>query len=180
MTNDQVVFTGYLNHDALRHLFPCCDVAVFPSLIPEAGPLVFYESLASGCVPLGTYFAAEEVKERCFERAYADVFAAFQEFLGRRDSGRGFALFGHSQGAQHVTRLLDEVVEEDASLEEDLVVALPIGWPVTVDSDQLTGGSLDQTPLCTLDDEYGCVVSYRAYSALRGMPDVCIGEAGGA
>ncbi|HUQ98420.1 MAG TPA: glycosyltransferase [Gemmatimonadaceae bacterium] len=53
---DSVVFTGYLTHNELRHLFPCCDVGVFPSVVRESGPLVFLEALASGCFPLGTYF----------------------------------------------------------------------------------------------------------------------------
>lgn len=53
---DRVVFAGYLRHDRLRHLFACADVAVFPSLVREAGPLVFLEALASGCYPLGTDF----------------------------------------------------------------------------------------------------------------------------
>ncbi len=53
----RVVLTGYLTHRHLCHLFPCCDVAVFPSLVPEAGPLVFLEAVASGVFPLGTYFA---------------------------------------------------------------------------------------------------------------------------
>jgi glycosyltransferase involved in cell wall biosynthesis len=54
--SDRVVFTGYLTHAELQHLFPCCDAGLFPSLIKEAGPLVFLEALASGCFPLGTYF----------------------------------------------------------------------------------------------------------------------------
>lgn len=54
---DRVIFTGYLTHAELRHLMPCCDVAVFPSIVPEAGPLVFLEALASGVFPLGTYAA---------------------------------------------------------------------------------------------------------------------------
>jgi glycosyltransferase involved in cell wall biosynthesis len=32
-------------------------VAIFPSIVAEAGPLVFLEALASGCFPLGTNFA---------------------------------------------------------------------------------------------------------------------------
>jgi glycosyltransferase involved in cell wall biosynthesis len=56
LKDDSVVFTGYLTHSELRHLFPCCDVGVFPSVVREAGPLVFLEALASGCFPLGTYF----------------------------------------------------------------------------------------------------------------------------
>lgn len=54
---ERVVFTGYLTHRELRYLFPCSDVAVFPSVVKEAGPLVFLEALASGAFPLGTYFA---------------------------------------------------------------------------------------------------------------------------
>ncbi|HEX8244510.1 MAG TPA: glycosyltransferase [Longimicrobium sp.] len=53
---ERVLFTGYLTHRELRHLFPCCDVAVFPSVVREAGPLVFLEALASGAFPMGTYF----------------------------------------------------------------------------------------------------------------------------
>ncbi|HEX5726471.1 MAG TPA: glycosyltransferase [Longimicrobiaceae bacterium] len=53
---DRVLFTGYLTHRELRYLFACCDVAVFPSVVKEAGPLVFLEALASGAFPLGTYF----------------------------------------------------------------------------------------------------------------------------
>ncbi len=57
ITRDRVIFTGYLTHHELQHLFPCCDAGIFPSIVKEAGPLVFLEALASGCFPLGTYFA---------------------------------------------------------------------------------------------------------------------------
>ncbi len=56
MSFNNVIFTGYLTHNELRHLFPCCDVGIFPSVVKEAGPLVFLEALASGCFPMGTYF----------------------------------------------------------------------------------------------------------------------------
>lgn len=51
--SERVVFTGYLDHRRLRHLFPCGDVALFPSLVAEAGPLVFLEAMASGILPVG-------------------------------------------------------------------------------------------------------------------------------
>jgi glycosyltransferase involved in cell wall biosynthesis len=54
---ERVIFIGYLTHAELKHLMPCCDVAIFPSIVAEAGPLVFLEALASGAFPLGTYFA---------------------------------------------------------------------------------------------------------------------------
>ncbi len=55
LQRDTVVFTGYLTHRELSELFPCCDVGVFPSVVTEAGPLVFLEALSSGCFPVGTY-----------------------------------------------------------------------------------------------------------------------------
>ena len=57
LKEDTVVFTGYLTHNELRYLFPASDVAIFPSVVAEAGPLVFLEAMASGCFPIGTYFA---------------------------------------------------------------------------------------------------------------------------
>jgi len=57
ISHESVIFTGYLTHQELRYLFPACDVALFPSVVAEAGPLVFLEAMASGCFPVGTYFA---------------------------------------------------------------------------------------------------------------------------
>jgi glycosyltransferase involved in cell wall biosynthesis len=59
---DTVVFTGYLTHREMAWLLPCCDVAVFPSMVVESGPLVFLEALASGVFPIGTYFGGMKVK----------------------------------------------------------------------------------------------------------------------
>jgi glycosyltransferase involved in cell wall biosynthesis len=74
---DRVIFTGYLTHHELRHLFPCCDAGIFPSIVKEAGPLVFLEALASGCFPLGTYFggmkASIDAIADLFPREIADT-----------------------------------------------------------------------------------------------------------
>jgi glycosyltransferase involved in cell wall biosynthesis len=57
-TLDQHVhFLGRLDHSLLCHLFPCADVAVFPSIIPEAYPLVVMESLSNGVLPMVSYFS---------------------------------------------------------------------------------------------------------------------------
>jgi len=52
-----VHFLGRLDHDRLCHLFPCADLAVFPSVVPEAFPLVLMESLANGVLPVVSYFS---------------------------------------------------------------------------------------------------------------------------
>ena len=46
---------GRLDHARLRFVFPCCRIAVFPSVIKEASPLVFAESMANGVLPAGSY-----------------------------------------------------------------------------------------------------------------------------
>ena len=57
LTPDRVLFTGFLEHPLLAHVFPLADVAIFPSAVPEASPLVIPESAACGCLPMGTDFA---------------------------------------------------------------------------------------------------------------------------
>ena len=54
---EHVHFLGRLNHDLLRFVFPCVDLALFPSVIPEAYPLVLMESLANGVLPVASDFS---------------------------------------------------------------------------------------------------------------------------
>ena len=79
MRADRVIFTGYLAHHELRHLFPCCDAGIFPSIVKEAGPLVFLEALASGCFPLGTYFGGMKASiDAIAERFPAEIAGAMK------------------------------------------------------------------------------------------------------
>lgn len=57
LSPERVMFTGFLEHPLLAHVFPLADVGVFPSAVAEASPLVVPESAACGCLPMGTNFA---------------------------------------------------------------------------------------------------------------------------
>src|SRR6476469_2796628 len=46
------LFTGALEHRHLRHLLPLCDVAVVPSIFPEAFGMVAAEAAAPGVLPV--------------------------------------------------------------------------------------------------------------------------------
>src|SRR5262249_2812391 len=46
------MFTGQLEHRHLVHLLPLCDVAVVPSIFPEAFGMVAAEAAAAACPPL--------------------------------------------------------------------------------------------------------------------------------
>ncbi len=53
LTPASVVFTGFLDHDALGPLYGLADAGAFPSVIREASPLVVPESAAAGVLPVG-------------------------------------------------------------------------------------------------------------------------------
>jgi len=52
-----VIFTGYMTRTDLATLLPCARVALVPSIIKEAFPLVSIESLACGVIPMASYFS---------------------------------------------------------------------------------------------------------------------------
>lgn len=54
---EHVHFLGRLPHALLQFVAPCADLAVFPSVVPEAYPLVLMESLAAGVLPLVSDFS---------------------------------------------------------------------------------------------------------------------------
>ncbi len=85
---ERLILTGYLDHRCLRQLLPCMDVAVLPSLFPEAFGLVAVESLAAGVMPLVTdHSGLGEVWRRCWQDLAPDL-----EGAGLSRGTRGLAL----------------------------------------------------------------------------------------
>jgi hypothetical protein len=111
----------------------------------------------------GTYFSADAEHERHFEVAFADVMAAFRWYLAHSDASRRLVLVGHSQGAQMIERLLRTTFDGDAALRARLLVAMPIGGDVAVASGSPRGGTFQNIPICTSDDELGCVIAYNSF-----------------
>lgn len=68
--SDRVIFTGFMDHNLLKDIIPCADIAIAPSIFPEAFGLVGIEALACGVFPLQTYHSG-------FKRvvdSYAELF----------------------------------------------------------------------------------------------------------
>ena len=65
-------FIGRLDHENLKYVFPCSDIAVFPSVVPEAYPLVLMESLSNAVLPVVSYFSG-----------FKDGVDELEQFLGR-------------------------------------------------------------------------------------------------
>jgi hypothetical protein len=121
-------------------------------------------------VRLGTYIVKSSAKQdQCFDNAYQDVEDAFDAFLAAEPT-RPFVLLGHSQGGQHVSRLVDERIEDDPAVLARMVAAYPIGWPVGTDADGVTGGSFDTVPPCTSATQTSCVVGFRTFLKDRATP----------
>ena len=138
---------------------------------------------------IGTYLASEDEKARFFGVAASDVEAAFDVYLRRFNKGRMVVVIGHSQGAQMVATLVQKTFDRDEALRAKLLVAMPIGFYFDVPDGATKGGTFQNVPVCTRDDEIGCVVSYRTLAVgdtpdaevwplPRGRRAICVDPAG--
>jgi len=87
--------------------------------------------------------------------AYRDAAQAWSDYVADDNDGRPVVLIGHSQGAAVLERLLENVVLPDPSQRQELVSALLIGWPATVNG----------LPLCATPDDVGCLITYSSFLA---------------
>ncbi len=100
------------------------------------------------------------------EVAYLDVAAAFHEYLTAFNKGRDFVLLGHSQGSHMLRRLIQREVETSPDVQKHLLLGILLGalGDLTVPKGQLVGGSFQSTPLCSKDDERGCVITVNTFA----------------
>ncbi|WP_455201125.1 glycosyltransferase family 4 protein [Kaarinaea lacus] len=94
----QVLFLGRFNHEQLSYLFPCADLAIFPSVIPEAYPLVLMESLANGVLPMVSYFSG-----------FADAVDELEQYLGKD-------MVGHMKISMDIATRVESIAENVISL----------------------------------------------------------------
>ncbi len=95
------------------------------------------------------------------ELAYADVLAAWKDYLARDNHGRGVVLIGHSQGSRVLLRLIKEEID-GKPVQKQVVSALILGMNTPVDPAKDSYGSL---PLCRKAGQTGCVISYVSFRA---------------
>ena len=93
------------------------------------------------------------------EFAWLDVRAAFRYYMKHWNQGRPFIIAGHSQGAAHTERWLQEFAG-DPKLRARLVAAYPIGiaFPRGVVSRSFNG-----VPVCQEPRDTGCFVSWNTF-----------------
>jgi hypothetical protein len=103
--------------------------------------------------------------------AYADVLAAWRNYLATRNDGRPFVLIGHSQGSVLLQQLIAKEIETNPTLAARMKLAIIPGFNVLVPQGKLVGGTFKKTPLCSREGETGCVMSWTSFREKNVPPD---------
>jgi hypothetical protein len=106
----------------------------------------------------GAFLTTQEDGQRSLDLAYRDVAQAFDAFLAQVEPGRPLILAGHSQGALHLERLLQERVA-GTPLARRVVAAYVVGWPISATADLPRLG----LPACARADQTGCILSWQSF-----------------
>ena len=104
----------------------------------------------------GAFLLKSEDATQALDLAYSDVSAAFDEFLKHVRPGQPIILAGHSQGALHLMRLLQD---RKSQLNGRLVAAYVVGWPISATADLPSLG----LPACNAPAETGCLLSWLTF-----------------
>ena len=80
LASERTLFTGALEHRHLVHLLPLCDVAVVPSIFPEAFGMVAAEAAAAGVPPLVARHSGLAEIAQGIEATYPPEYAPLTSF----------------------------------------------------------------------------------------------------
>lgn len=94
--------------------------------------------------------------------AYGDVKAAWQSYLKLFGAQRGVVLIGHSQGADHLKKLIQEEIDTKP-MQARLVSAILLGTPVMTPIGKDVGGDFKSIAACRSATQTGCVISYASF-----------------
>lgn len=141
-----------------------------PGTMTEARTRLFVQSQASGLTGAGVVWAPRyrqaaygaflldsEDAQAALDLAYRDVAAAFDQFISENPGGP-IILAGHSQGALHLERLLQEKIAGQAAAKR-VVAAYVVGWPLSTTVDL---PALGLEP-CRAPGEAGCILSWMSF-----------------
>ena len=90
---------------------------------------------------------------QAFEVAYLDVKNAFMYYWENNNNGNKFIIAGHSQGTNHTERLLKEIILENDSMRNRLLISYLPGMPIKQFHKDL--------PACSSPNQLNCFLSWR-------------------
>lgn len=96
------------------------------------------------------------------ELAYRDVRDAWNHYLRHDNQGRGVVLYGHSQGAGVLKRLIQEEID-GKPVQARVLSAMLIGTNILVAKGRDVGGDFKSMPLCRSRLQTGCIVTYVSF-----------------
>lgn len=153
-----------------------------PGLEEEGAAAVQFARFSTVCRPFAPIYRqitltalrrrlqGQEVSAEARDIAYADVLAAWREFLAHRNRGRPFVLIGHSQGSLILAALIAQEID-GKPLAGRLVSAILPGLNVEVPQGRTVGGTFRHLPICTRAGESGCIVSYVSFRDTAPPPE---------
>ena len=106
-----------------------------------------------------SFLGAGKDGQKALELAYEDCLQAFDYYLANFNNGRPFFLAGHSQGALHTMRLIDDRIE-GTPLAKKMVAAYPIGFWFPEDK---FGTTLTTIHAAESPTDINCVIAYDTY-----------------
>jgi len=107
----------------------------------------------------GAFMTDVPEAKQAIDLAYRDVSQAFDAFIAGVGPETPIVLAGHSQGAEHILRLLRERVT-GTPLQSRIAVAYPIGWAISVEHDLPKLG----LPACETAEQNGCIVTWSSFA----------------
>ena len=122
----------------------------------------------------GAFLLDSADAQQALDLAFADIDSAFREFLSSVPAETPIILAGHSQGALHLSRLLQR---HGDGFKGRIVAAYVVGWPVGVGSDLPATG----LTACSTPEQTGCVLSWQSFKEPQNtdlIDDAWIGTAG--
>ena len=132
--------------------------ARFASVCRPFAPI--YRQMTLGAV--AAYSAGANIDDAA-KLAYADVLAAWRNYIRTRNGGRPFVLVGHSQGSLMLQQLIAREIETNPALARQMKLAIIPGYNVLVPQGKLVGGTFKSTPLCSRPSETYCVMAWSSF-----------------
>ena len=115
----------------------------------------------------GAFLTDAPEAARALDAAYADVAAAFDQFVAEVDAKTPIILAGHSQGSLHLLRLIREKVA-GKPVARRIIAAYVIGWPIGEKADLPALG----LPACAAPDQTRCILAWQSFAEPAGYDDI--------
>jgi hypothetical protein len=157
VSNDQAMNSD-LNPGREEKIATEAQFARFASVCRTYAPIYRQMTVAA----VAAYAAGGDISQAA-AIAYRDVLAAWRNYLATRNQGRPFVLIGHSQGSLMLQQLIAREIENKPAIAGRMKLAIIPGFDVLVPQGRLVGGTFKKTPLCSREDETGCVMTWTSF-----------------